>query len=123
MKSKDLKYSGVFLAVFCLAAMSSGGAHAEDESGGQKHYGVIHNIAEDRQVERVGGIYEPEGIDKYMKRRFDAIDERLTALESRFGEVLAQLEEIKAMVGDSKKSGQSGSVLVSRAGETNGISG
>ena len=82
-------------------------AHAED--AGQKKYGVVQNIAEDRAVERVGGIYEPEGIDKYMKRRFDMLadqmnkmDSRLTHVEDQVAEVLARLEEMKE-AGKEKK--------------------
>lgn len=73
--------------------------YAQTGDGGQKKYGVVHNIAEDRQLERVGGIYEPEGIDKYMKRRFDALsdqikslDSRLSALESKTDEILKRMD-------------------------------
>lgn len=61
----------------------------EEVDAGVVRYGVTHNIAEDRVVQKIGGIYEPEGLDKYMKRKFDEIhakidtmQEKLTAIES-----------------------------------------
>ena len=60
---------------------------------GQRKYGVIHNIAEDRMVERVGGVYEPEGIDKYMKRRFDDMKDQINRMDSRLENMEGQLAE------------------------------
>ncbi len=92
--------------VLGIALVSSS---VQAEEAGQKKYGVVQNIAEDRAVERVGGIYEPEGIDKYMKRRFDMLadqmnkmDSRLTHVEDQVAEVLARLEEMKE-AGKEKK--------------------
>lgn len=82
-------FLGLFAAVFFSFTTVS---HAED--GGQKKYGVIHNIAEDRQVERVGGIYEPEGIDKYMKRRFDDLAAQINRLDSRMAQMETQIARI-----------------------------
>ncbi len=80
---------GVFAAVFFSLTTAS-----QAEDGGQKKYGVIHNIAEDRQVERVGGIYEPEGIDKYMKRRFDDLAAQINRLDSRMAQMESQIARI-----------------------------
>lgn len=82
-------FYGVFAAVLLSSIEAS---YAED--GGQKKYGVIHNIAEDRQVERVGGIYEPEGIDKYMKRRFDDLAAQINRLDSRMAQMETQITRI-----------------------------
>jgi hypothetical protein len=74
-------------------------AYARAQSG-ESRYGVIHNIAEDREVERVGGIYEPEGLDKYMKRKFDELHgrldemgERLKVIEKNQGTILERLSQ------------------------------
>ncbi len=64
------------------------------EEAGQKKYGVVQNIAEDRVVERVGGIYEPEGIDKYMKRRFDMLADQLNKMDSRLANIESQITGI-----------------------------
>lgn len=73
--------------------------HADE--AGEKRYGVVQNIAEDRKVERVGGIYEPEGLDKYMKRRFDAMDSRLDELNAKMDDLGARLD--KALKGLEKE--------------------
>lgn len=67
---------------------------AQEGDGGQKKYGVVHNIAEDRLVERVGGLYEPEGIDKYMKRRFDDLAAQINRLDSRMAQMETQIARI-----------------------------
>ncbi|MBI3306469.1 MAG: hypothetical protein HYZ84_01495 [Candidatus Omnitrophica bacterium] len=72
------------LVILCL--FLSGTAYAVDdddaESGVVRH-GVTHNIAADRKVEKVGGIYEPEGLDKYLKRKFDELGEKIDKLSQK----------------------------------------
>jgi len=70
------------------------------EDSGVKSKGIVHNIAGDRLVERVGGLYQPEGLDKYMKRRFDQLEDRLGELENQMGEMLTILQKL-----DSQRSG------------------
>ena len=67
----------------------------EQDEAGQRAFGVIHNIAEDRKIERVGGIYEPEGLDKYMKRRFDEVDARLNAIQGEVSQVLEKIGHLE----------------------------
>lgn len=73
------------------------------QSNGVKKHGVIYNIAEDRQVEKVGGIYEPEGLDKYMQRRFDAMDQRLSAIESQISQTRAEILKVLEEMNNDKK--------------------
>lgn len=80
--------------VIGAALLISAQVWAQEGDGGQKKYGVIHNIAEDRLVERVGGIYEPEGIDKYMKRRFDDLAAQINRLDSRMAQMESQIARI-----------------------------
>jgi len=68
---------------------------AEDEIGVRK-YGVVHNIADDRKVEKIGGIYEVEGIDKYLKRRLDQVDERLLQLSEQLGSIEQKIENLNS---------------------------
>jgi len=90
------------MAVFFLFFLTAGilALSARAENGGVKKYGEIHNIAEDRQIEKVGGIYEPEGLDKYMQRRFDAMDARISQIQAQIGqmqaEIMRELDKIKA---------------------------
>lgn len=54
-----------------------------DPAQGVRKLGVTHNIASDRKIENVGGLYEPEGLDKYMKRRFDDLETKISAIEAQ----------------------------------------
>jgi len=62
---------------------------ADEESHGVLASGVVHNIAPDRKVEKIGGIMQPEPLDFYLKRLFedlskkmDRMDERLQTIEA-----------------------------------------
>jgi len=84
------------LAAAGLILITAKGSEAQE--GGQKKYGVIHNIADDRLVERVGGIYEPEGIDKYMKRKFDEVSAQIAGLERKMADVEQKLDSIEMLL-------------------------
>ncbi|MBI4550376.1 MAG: hypothetical protein HY714_05575, partial [Candidatus Omnitrophica bacterium] len=75
---------------------------AQDETDeGVKKFGTVHNIAEDRKIEKIGGLYEPEGLDKYMKRLFEGVNARMDALEGQVSRVEKQLQEIHALLKSS----------------------
>ncbi|MBI3306656.1 MAG: hypothetical protein HYZ84_02460 [Candidatus Omnitrophica bacterium] len=87
------------LGVFVLSLILPGVANAQNEKdAGVKSYGVIHNIAEDREVEKVGGIYEPEGLDKYMKRKFDEVNVKMNAISVKIDALTASLKDIDAKI-------------------------
>lgn len=58
--------------------------HAEEDVSSVdqsvKKVGVAWNIAEDRQIENDGGLYQPEGLDKYMKRLFEGLSDKIDRL-------------------------------------------
>jgi hypothetical protein len=88
----------VLLIVVALCSVGKNQVMAEDTIKGVKAHGVIHNIAEDRRIEKIGGLYEPEGVDKYMKRHFDKINERIRSLEQQLDKLVASIEVIKKEV-------------------------
>lgn len=108
MKLSRTVFFSALAGAFILISMTP---PAFPEDGGEKRFGVIHNIAEDRKVERVGGIYEPEGLDKYIKRRLDAVDSKLETLSSGLAEANMKLDAIQA--GLEKDSGKDEATLVS----------
>jgi hypothetical protein len=110
MKTKFRCLNLLLVLLLCVPCL----AQAEDEEGGQQKYGVIHNIADDRKVEKVGGIYEPEGIDKYMKRRFDAMDERLGAIEGQIAQISADVKDLGKKIEESNKKKDEEATLVSK---------
>lgn len=78
-------YRFIFQAAF-IAMVCTPFVRAEDVSGGDQgveRNGVVFNIAEDRQIENIGGTYEPEGLDKYFKRRFDQLSGVVERLEAQ----------------------------------------
>lgn len=68
----------------------------EDEEQGVKKYGMTYNIAQDREVIKVGGIYEPEGLDKYLKRRLDKVDAQLAELDGKLAKIDEDLQKFSA---------------------------
>jgi len=75
---------------------------AIDESG-VKLKGVVHNIAEDRLVERVGGRYEPEGLDKYMQRKFERLTAELESVSVKVDAMSRDIKEMKSMIEGMKQ--------------------
>jgi len=65
-----------------------------DEERGVTHNGVVFNIAKDRKIERIGGLYEPEGIDKYFERKMDEVKVRIAGLEEKLNESNKKLDDI-----------------------------
>jgi len=87
---------GLMSLVFVFALVNFQAlAEDEQEDKGVRAQGVIFNIAEDRQIERIGGIYEPEGLDKYLKRKFDAVEGQLEALTRAISTIEKDIAEIK----------------------------
>lgn len=93
--------AGIILGCGLLIAASL--VLAEEEGAGVKRHGVIHNIADDRKVERVGGIYEPESLDKYMRRKFDEVFSKLDRMEGQLTDLQTAVERIEKAVLEQKK--------------------
>lgn len=83
----------------CVALMPVCPVQAEEpvkgKDGGILKYGVLHDVAEDREFERIGGKYEPEGLDKYMKRHFDLMAARLDKLEEHLTRMDSRLDGLE----------------------------
>lgn len=99
-KSKILPL--LMLLVLTLPSVRSF-AQSDDENegtAGVQKKGVVFNIAPDREVEKIGGVYQPEGLDIYLKRHLDAIYQKLDTLETG----LVQLDrDLKLLSEDLKK--------------------
>lgn len=104
MRIKNRKGRLLPAVVFSLGILSWGlPVFAVENDEGVKQYGVVFDIAKDRKVENVGGLHQPEGLDKYIKRLTDDLGARITALEEaqqhteqKLDQVLAFLKEQKA---------------------------
>lgn len=93
MKSSSARIVAMTIAALAVAGvLLTPGVRAE--SGVTKH-GFVHNIADDRNVEKVGGIYEPEGMDKYMRRKFEQVYDDIARLEGKIDGMQSQLESIE----------------------------
>ncbi|MFZ5801922.1 MAG: hypothetical protein ACOY3K_02260 [Candidatus Omnitrophota bacterium] len=85
---------------------------AEDEKTelvGVKTKGVFFNVASDRRVENIGGVYQPEGLDIYLKRNLDTMSEEIRDLRKDVQDLAKGIEAIKVTLEeDKKKPAQSG---------------
>lgn len=74
---------GLWFFLFFLSAVHFPMAWGEDDNHGVLASGVIHNIAPDRRVEKIGGIMQPEPLDLYMKRLFEGLSKKLDQMDQR----------------------------------------
>lgn len=100
MNFMKIRRHGLWIAVLVWAILPlwAGTSLFAADSEGVKKYGVVHNIAEDRRVEKVGGLYEPEGLDIYMKRHLDTLEAQVRALESKLETVNKKIDEVSGLI-------------------------
>jgi len=81
MKIKAAVFLWVGLWVFGTGLQAATEVSSKDQS--VQEVGVAWNMASDRKIENDGGIYQPEGLDKYMKRYFDQFSSKIDQLIER----------------------------------------
>ena len=100
------------MPIFCLILLllaarplfgAYGTAEEETEStesgdSGVKVKGFVYNIAPDREVKKIGGIYEPEGLDLYLKRHLDRLTSEIGQLQEDVGEMKKDIREIRELL-------------------------
>ena len=91
-----MKYLNISFLVMVLIVSSNAWAADERKEEGVKHNGVVFNIAKDRKVEKIGGIYEPEGLDKYVERRMNEVTEHMNRIEAQVEKISQKLEAMSA---------------------------
>lgn len=114
IKEQAMKKSKNIFLVFCLffyvsapyAVKAATDVSNQDES--VRKLGMNFNMAEDRRMENIGGIYQPEDLDKYMKRHFDALDNKINQLLAQNQRIEQKLDQLLATKGNSG-GGNSGS--------------
>ena len=79
-------------------------SYGEDgvKEGGVRKYGVIQNVAPDRQFERIGGKYEPEGLDIYIRRLFDDVFLRVEGIEAKLDNLKKQVDQVQKQVDQTR---------------------
>lgn len=78
-------------------AMAATDASTKDVS--VRKLGVAWNMAEDRKMENIGGMYEPEGLDKYMKRYFDQLSAKVDQLIEQSKRLEKKVDELTSKSG------------------------
>jgi hypothetical protein len=101
---KKLTFTAGFLLL--LTGIYGSASAQEETDKGVKKFGTVHNIADDRRIEKIGGLYEPEGLDKYMKRLFDGLQARIAGIETQVARMEKQLQEIHALIKNSSSGGK-----------------
>lgn len=89
----------VFVAVLGISSGARAVMDSSEKDASVRKMGVAWNIAEDRKVENIAGVYEAEGLDKYMKRYFDELSAKIDGLSMKVDKLLEQVAQI-----DSKTS-------------------
>ncbi|MDD5226380.1 MAG: hypothetical protein PHV97_04245 [Candidatus Omnitrophica bacterium] len=95
----------VMLVVLCglVPSLASAELNASDKDVSVRRLGVALNIAEDRKMENIAGIYQPEGLDKYMQRYFaglsakvDRVIDQNNRLEKKVDELISKTDQALA---------------------------
>ena len=90
------------VAVFLMAVMMGMSPaawavmEASEKDASVRKLGVAWNIAEDRKMENISGVYEPEGLDKYVKRYFDQLTAKVDELSSKIDKLSTQVAAMQA---------------------------
>lgn len=81
-----------------LCAWGGGRAMAEMDASEKdvsvRKLGVAWNMAEDRKMENIGGMYQPEGLDKYIKRYFDQLSAKVDRLIEQSNRLEKKVDEL-----------------------------
>ena len=93
----------VVLVFGIICVWGSSRAMAEMDASGKdvsvRKLGVAWNIAEDRKMENISGIYEPEGLDKYMKRYFEQLSSKVDQLIEQSNRLEKKVDELLSKSG------------------------
>jgi len=101
----------VVLGVLFFAAPHEGSGYgsSSENDASVRQLGVAWNMADDRKMENIAGVKEPEGLDKYMQRYFVQFGTKLDELSSKVDKLsqqVAQMNERLAQKDTSRTSSQ-----------------
>ncbi|HOW59983.1 MAG TPA: hypothetical protein PLO78_09705 [Candidatus Omnitrophota bacterium] len=88
-----------FLAVgscFLLSPLTYADTDVSSKDVAVRKVGVSWNMAEDRRIENNGGIYQPEGEDKYIKRLIDGLSAKVDQLIAQTNRIEKKLDSLGA---------------------------
>ena len=85
--------------IFLICTVSNAEEQSDQKLEGVTKYGVTHNVAPDREIVSVGGRYEPEGIDFYLKKKFDAMETKMDKLIEEIDNTKKELKQTNERVG------------------------
>jgi len=86
----------IFLTLLFLAWLPLGSAddNSSNKDQGVKVNGVIFDMANDRRVETVGGIAQPEDMSKYVQRKIDGVNAQISSLQSKVDHMEEQMDNM-----------------------------
>lgn len=86
-------------------------ADSTEKDSSVRRYGVAWNVAEDRKMENINGVYQPEDLDKYMKRYFEQLFSKVNELSVKMDRLSGQVAQLETQIkGLSKKNEASASI-------------
>jgi len=86
-------------------------ADGPEKDASVKRYGVVWNVAENRKFENINGVYQPEDLDKYMKRYFEQLLAKTSELSMKIDSLSGQVAQLEAQIKTlSEKKGAAASV-------------
>ena len=90
-------------------------ADSTEKDSSVRKYGVAWNVAEDRKMENINGVYQPEDLDKYMKRYFEQLFTKVNELSVKMDSLSSQVVQLEVQIkGLTKKNDASASIPQAR---------
>jgi hypothetical protein len=94
----SFRKAAVFVMIVALGGLVPSRASAElsasDKDVSVRRLGVALNIAEDRKMENIAGIYQPEGLDKYMQRYFEQLSAKVDRVIDQNNRLEKKVDEL-----------------------------
>ena len=98
----------IFL-ILTLVPSALADENSTNRSPGVKVNGVLIDMANDRKVDTVGGIAQPEDLSRYVQRKVDGVSSQVIALQNKVNRMESQMNDMLALLKKNKGSQTNGS--------------
>ena len=83
--------------------------NSTNRSPGVKVNGVLIDMANDRKVDTVGGIAQPEDLSRYVQRKVNGVSDQVVALQNKVNRLEEQMNNILVLLNNNRASRNNGS--------------
>lgn len=98
---------------FARVPQGDAGYGSSENDASVRQLGMAWNMADDRKMENIAGVNEPEGLDKYMQRYFVQFSSKLDALSAKIDQLSQQVAKMSEQLAkkDASRESSQGKLL------------